>query len=105
MSIRVAILAAAILASVPHTSHAQLIAHRDLSLKMALATPSSERATRTETANAGQRELMDVIPLGGGMPIKAGEDTIGGVGLSGVRVGSRSKKSAPTPASGKSLIN
>ena len=135
MSIRVAILAAAVLAGAPHLSHAQLITHRDLSLKMALAiaqsaldvcgdttsiavvdragrvrvmlegdnasphnaelarrkaytartfrTPSSEWAKRTETANAGQRELTDVIPLGGGMPIKVGEDTVGGVGLSG----------------------
>jgi uncharacterized protein GlcG (DUF336 family) len=40
-------------------------------------------AKRTETANAGQRMLADVIPLGGGMPIKIGEETIGGVGLSG----------------------
>ena len=135
MSIRVAILAAAVLAGAPHPSHAQLITHRDLSLKMALAiaqsaleicgdttsiavvdragrvrvllegdnasphnaelarrkaytartfrTPSSEWAKRTETANAGQRELTDVIPLGGGMPIKVGDDTVGGVGLSG----------------------
>jgi uncharacterized protein GlcG (DUF336 family) len=28
--------------------------------------------------------LADVIPLGGGMPIHVGQDTIGGVGLSGV---------------------
>jgi uncharacterized protein GlcG (DUF336 family) len=27
--------------------------------------------------------LADVIPLGGGMPINAGEETIGGIGLSG----------------------
>jgi uncharacterized protein GlcG (DUF336 family) len=139
MSIRVAVLTAAVLAGVPHISHAQLITHRDLSLKMALTiaqsalevcgdrtsivvvdragrvrvllegdeasphnaelarrkaytartfrTPSSEWAKRTETANAGQRELMDVIPLGGGMPIKVGEDTIGGVGLSGAMGG------------------
>jgi len=135
MSIRVAILAAAVLAGAPHLSHAQLITHRDLSLKMALAiaqsalevcgdttsiavvdragrvrvllegdnasphnaelarrkaytartfrTPSSEWAKRTATTNSGQRELLDVIPLGGGMPIKVGEDTVGGVGLSG----------------------
>jgi uncharacterized protein GlcG (DUF336 family) len=45
--------------------------------------PSSEWAKRTETINPGQRMLTDVIPLGGGMPIMVGEDTIGGVGLSG----------------------
>jgi uncharacterized protein GlcG (DUF336 family) len=27
--------------------------------------------------------LTDVIPLGGGIPIKIGEDTIGGIGVSG----------------------
>ena len=31
----------------------------------------------------GQRSLTDVIPLGGGIPIKIGEDTIGGIGVSG----------------------
>lgn len=46
-------------------------------------TSSAEWAKRTETTNTGQRMLADVIPLGGGMPINAGDDTIGGVGLSG----------------------
>jgi uncharacterized protein GlcG (DUF336 family) len=32
---------------------------------------------------AGQRLLADVIPLGGGYPINVGNDTIGGVGVSG----------------------
>jgi uncharacterized protein GlcG (DUF336 family) len=32
---------------------------------------------------AGQRLLADVIPLGGGFPINVGNDTIGGVGVSG----------------------
>jgi uncharacterized protein GlcG (DUF336 family) len=27
--------------------------------------------------------LTDVIPLGGGMPITVGDETIGGIGLSG----------------------
>jgi len=45
--------------------------------------PSSAWAKRTETTNAGQRMLADVIPLGGGMPINVGEETIGAVGLSG----------------------
>src|SRR5450631_1887279 len=50
-------------------------------------TPSADWAKRTETANMGQRMLADVIPLGGGMPINAGEETIGGVGLSGATGG------------------
>jgi uncharacterized protein GlcG (DUF336 family) len=45
--------------------------------------PSAAWAKRTETTNAGQRMLADVIPLGGGMPIIVGEETIGAIGLSG----------------------
>jgi uncharacterized protein GlcG (DUF336 family) len=44
---------------------------------------SLEWAQRTETQLPGQRMLSEVIPLQGGVPIKVGEDTIGGVGLSG----------------------
>jgi len=45
---------------------------------------SWEWAQRTETgAVQGPRELAEVIPLQGGVPIKVGEETIGGVGLSG----------------------
>jgi uncharacterized protein GlcG (DUF336 family) len=42
-----------------------------------------EWAQRTETTVQGQRSLAEVIPLQGGVPIKAGDVTIGGVGLSG----------------------
>ena len=45
--------------------------------------PSAAWAKRTETTNQGQRMLTDVIPLGGGIPIMVGDDTIGGIGLSG----------------------
>jgi uncharacterized protein GlcG (DUF336 family) len=45
--------------------------------------PSAAWAKRTETTNQGQRMLSDVIPLGGGMPIMVGEETIGAIGLSG----------------------
>jgi uncharacterized protein GlcG (DUF336 family) len=48
---------------------------------------SAEWAKLTETTNTGQRMLADVIPLGGGVPIKVGEETIGGVGLSGAPMG------------------
>src|SRR5262249_56660640 len=44
---------------------------------------SLEWAQRTETQVQGQRQLAEVIPLQGGVPIKVGEETIGGVGLSG----------------------
>jgi len=55
--------------------------------------PSAQWAKNTETANAGQRMLAEVIPLGGGMPINAGNETIGGVGLSGA-VGGQPKEEA-----------
>jgi uncharacterized protein GlcG (DUF336 family) len=48
---------------------------------------SLEWAQRTETVVPGQRQLTDVIPLQGGVPIKVGEETIGGVGLSGAPMG------------------
>ena len=48
---------------------------------------SGEWAKRTETTNAGQRLLFDVIPQQGGVPIKVGDETIGGVGLSGATNG------------------
>jgi uncharacterized protein GlcG (DUF336 family) len=48
---------------------------------------SAEWATRTETNLQGQRMLTDVIPLQGGVPIKIGDETIGGVGLSGAPMG------------------
>ena len=35
----------------------------------------------------GQRSLAEVIPLGGGMPIKVGDETIGAVGVSGTSGG------------------
>src|SRR5260221_5799306 len=44
---------------------------------------SLEWAQRTETQVPGQRQLAEVIPLQGGVPIKAGEETIGGGGPSG----------------------
>jgi uncharacterized protein GlcG (DUF336 family) len=36
---------------------------------------------------AGQRQLADVIPLGGGAPIMIGDEAIGGVGVSGAQGG------------------
>jgi uncharacterized protein GlcG (DUF336 family) len=46
---------------------------------------SAEWAARTgpDSELAGQRQLEHVIPLRGGVPIKVGDETIGGVGVSG----------------------
>ncbi len=43
--------------------------------------------TAGNSERAGQRQLSQVIPLGGGAPIKAGNDTIGGVGVTGAEGG------------------
>jgi uncharacterized protein GlcG (DUF336 family) len=46
--------------------------------------PSMEWAQRTKEGDAAaQRQLADVIALGGGVPINVGNDTIGAVGVSG----------------------
>ena len=56
--------------------------------------PTVEWAQRTEAGAtgasqniSGQRALTDVIPLQGGVPIKVGDVTIGGIGLSGAPKG------------------
>src|SRR5215475_9325876 len=47
--------------------------------------PSLEWAQRTKEGSdaAAQRQLADVIALGGGVPINVGNETIGAVGVSG----------------------
>jgi uncharacterized protein GlcG (DUF336 family) len=43
----------------------------------------SERLRTTNLSAEGQRDLADVIALGGGVPINVGDDTIGAVGSAG----------------------
>jgi uncharacterized protein GlcG (DUF336 family) len=65
----------------PHTVE---LARRKAYTARTFRRPSAEWAKRTDgTALAGQRSLADVIPLGGGLPIDVGDDTIGAVGVSG----------------------
>ncbi|HYR86152.1 MAG TPA: heme-binding protein [Terriglobia bacterium] len=47
--------------------------------------PSLEwaKGTAGDSQLAGQRQLADVIPLGGGVPIMIGDEAIGAVGVSG----------------------
>src|SRR5258708_34832730 len=47
--------------------------------------PSAQWAKNTETQNAGQRMLADVIPLGGGRAVNAAGAPIGRAGPSGRR--------------------
>ena len=65
------------------------LARRKAYTALTFRQTTAEWASRTgaETPLAGQRMLADVIPLTGGVPIKIGEDTIGGVGLSGAPMG------------------
>ena len=63
--------------------------------------PSLEWAKRTETDLAGQRMLTDVIPLGGGMPIKVGDDVIGAVGVSGTLGGQQADEDCAKAAIAK----
>lgn len=65
----------------PHTVE---LARRKAYTARTFRRPSAEWATRTaEGPLAAQRSLADVIPLGGGLPINVGDDTIGAVGVSG----------------------
>ena len=48
---------------------------------------SLEWAKRSETTNQAQRNLAEVIALGGGVPINVGNETIGAVGVSGTSGG------------------
>ena len=46
--------------------------------------PTSEFQKRTEnSASSAQRDLVDILALGGGVPIQIGNETIGGVGSAG----------------------
>ena len=41
------------------------------------------KAHKGESTSAAQRDLVDILALGGGMPIQIGDETIGGVGSAG----------------------
>jgi uncharacterized protein GlcG (DUF336 family) len=48
-----------------------------------ISTADFQKRTTPDQPIAGQRELTDMIALSGGVPIKLGEETIGGVGSAG----------------------
>ena len=62
---------------------------------------SLEWAKRSETALVGQRSLAEVIPLGGGVPINVGDETIGAVGVSGTSGGQEGDDSCAKAAIAK----
>ena len=66
----------------PHNAD---LARRKAYTSRTFKVPSMEVAKRTNgpTDLSGQRFLVDIIPLGGGLPINVGNDTIGALGISG----------------------
>lgn len=66
----------------PHNAD---LARRKAYTSRTFSVTSMEFAKRTNGASefSGQRFLAEVIPLGGGVPIRIGNETIGGLGLSG----------------------
>jgi len=66
----------------PHNAD---LARRKAYTSRTFGVPSMEVAKRTNgpTDLSGQRFLIDIIPLGGGVPIMIGTDKIGGLGISG----------------------
>ena len=67
--------------------HGAELARRKAYTARTFRRTSLEWAKRSEGPLAGQRMLADVIPLGGGVPIQVGNDTIGAVGVSGASGG------------------
>jgi uncharacterized protein GlcG (DUF336 family) len=67
--------------------HGMDLARRKAYTARTFRRTSLDWAKRSETMNQGQRSLADVIPLGGGVPINIGEETIGAVGVSGTSGG------------------
>ena len=66
----------------PHNAD---LARRKAYTSRTFKVPSMDVAKRTNgpTDLSGQRYIADIIPLGGGLPINVGNDTIGAVGVSG----------------------
>ena len=62
--------------------------------------PSAEwaKASTIETPQFGQRQMVDVIPLGGGMPIMMKGEAIGGVGISGAMGGQTAEEACARAA-------
>jgi uncharacterized protein GlcG (DUF336 family) len=48
-----------------------------------MTTMEFQKRTATDPTLAAQRDVAEVLALGGGMPIQVGSDTIGGVGSAG----------------------
>jgi uncharacterized protein GlcG (DUF336 family) len=81
--------------------HGTELARRKAYTSRTFRRPSLEWAKRSETDLVGQRSLAEVIPLGGGMPIKVGDETIGAVGVSGTSGGQQADEDCAKAAIAK----
>ena len=81
--------------------HGIELARRKAYTSRAFRRPSLEWAKRSETDLVGQRSLAEVIPLGGGMPIKVGNETIGAIGVSGTSGGQQADEDCAKAAIAK----
>jgi uncharacterized protein GlcG (DUF336 family) len=81
--------------------HGAELARRKAYTSRTFRRPSLEWAKRSETDLAGQRSLAEVIPLGGGMPIKVGNETIGAIGVSGTSGGQQADEDCAKAAIAK----
>src|SRR5260221_7789951 len=81
--------------------HGMELARRKAYTARTFRRSSLEWAKRSETALIGQRSLAEVIPLGGGVPINVGDETIGAVGVSGTSGGQEGDDSCAKAAIAK----
>ncbi len=62
---------------------AEMARRKAFTAQMFRTTTLEFQKRTTEPANAAQRDVADILALGGGVPIQVGNETIGGVGSSG----------------------
>jgi uncharacterized protein GlcG (DUF336 family) len=66
----------------PHT--AEMARRKAYTARMfRISTMDFQKRTTPEAPQAGQRDLVDILALSGGVPIQVGTETIGGVGSAG----------------------
>jgi len=62
---------------------AEMARRKAYTARMFRTTTLEFQKRTSEPSYAAQRDIADILALGGGVPIKVGEETIGGVGSSG----------------------
>lgn len=76
----------------PHTADT---ARRKAFTSASMGISTAEFATRVANpAAAGLKEISDVIPLAGALPIRAGSDLLGGIGVGGAPGGDKDEACA-----------